>query len=146
MTEIPIVVSTEEVTVGGFLDTVSLELDQGPQGPRGSRIFSGPSNPSSLPSDSIYFGGYSSFVQGDLFIITTTSNTGDIYEYQAGTGEGSWVKIVTRWGMNWYTGTGSPEGVVTALVGSLYTNSSGGVSTTLYVKTSGTGSTGWTAK
>lgn len=44
------------------------------------------------------------------------------------------------------TGIGSPEGVVTAPVGSLYTNQSGGASTTLYVKTSGVGNTGWTAK
>lgn len=46
----------------------------------------------------------------------------------------------------WTSGTGSPEGVVTAAPGSLYTNSSGGVSTTLYVKESGTGNTGWVAK
>lgn len=45
-----------------------------------------------------------------------------------------------------YTGAGSPEGVVVAVTGSLYTNTSGGAATTLYVKTSGTGSTGWTAK
>jgi hypothetical protein len=44
------------------------------------------------------------------------------------------------------SGTGSPEGAVTAPVGSLYTRTDGGVSTTLYVKTSGTGNTGWTAK
>lgn len=43
-------------------------------------------------------------------------------------------------------GTGSPEGKVTAVIGTLYVNSSGGVSTTLYVKTSGSGNTGWTAK
>jgi len=43
-------------------------------------------------------------------------------------------------------GTGSPEGVVPAPVGALYTRSDGGASTTLYVKTSGTGSSGWTAK
>lgn len=35
-----------------------------------------------------------------------------------------------------FTGTGSPEGVVGAAMGSLYLNLSGGVSTTLYVKTS----------
>ena len=44
------------------------------------------------------------------------------------------------------SGSGSPEGVVTAPIGSLYTNTAGGASTTLYVKTSGTGNTGWTAK
>ena len=46
----------------------------------------------------------------------------------------------------WTTGTGSPEGVLTAPIGSLYTNLTGSTSTTLYVKTSGTGNTGWTAK
>lgn len=49
-------------------------------------------------------------------------------------------------GLTWSKGVGSPEGVVTAPVGSLYSNTSGGASTTLYVKTSGTGNTGWTAK
>lgn len=144
MTEIPIVVSSESMIVGGVLNTIELELDQGPQGPRGSRVFSGPTVPSSLPADSIYFGGYTSFVQGDLFIVTSSLSTGNIYEYQAGVGQ--WVLIVSRWGLNWYTGTGTPEGVVAAPTGSIYTNTSGGVSTTLYVKTSGTGSTGWTAK
>lgn len=49
-------------------------------------------------------------------------------------------------GITWTSGVGSPEGVVTAPIGSLYSNTSGGASTTLYVKTSGTGNTGWTAK
>lgn len=44
------------------------------------------------------------------------------------------------------SGSGSPEGVVTAVVGSLYLNTAGSTSTTLYVKTSGSGNTGWTAK
>ena len=44
------------------------------------------------------------------------------------------------------TGTGSPEGVVSASVASLYLRTDGGATTTLYVKTSGTGNTGWTAK
>jgi hypothetical protein len=44
-------------------------------------------------------------------------------------------------------GTGSPEGVVTALVGSLYLRTDGGAATTLYVKESSpTPSTGWVAK
>ena len=44
------------------------------------------------------------------------------------------------------SGTGSPEGVVTAGVGTIYLRTDGGVSTTLYVETSGAGNTGWTAK
>ncbi|MCO6437235.1 MAG: hypothetical protein J5J06_09130, partial [Phycisphaerae bacterium] len=46
----------------------------------------------------------------------------------------------------WTSGSGSPESVVTAPVGSLYTRTDGGAATTLYVKESGTGSTGWVAK
>lgn len=46
----------------------------------------------------------------------------------------------------WTSGTGTPEGAVTAIVGSLYTRLDGGASTTLYVKESGTGNTGWVAK
>jgi hypothetical protein len=45
-----------------------------------------------------------------------------------------------------FTGAGTPESVVAAPVGSLYLRTDGSTSTTLYVKTSGTGNTGWTAK
>lgn len=48
--------------------------------------------------------------------------------------------------LKFYTGSGSPEGIVTAGIGSFYTNSAGGAATTLYIKTSGSGNTGWTAK
>ena len=43
------------------------------------------------------------------------------------------------------SGAGSPEGVTTAPIGSLFLRSDGGAGTTLYVKESGTGSTGWVA-
>jgi hypothetical protein len=46
----------------------------------------------------------------------------------------------------WYSASGSPEGAVSAGVGSLYTDSSGGTGTTLYVKESGSGNTGWVAQ
>jgi hypothetical protein len=46
----------------------------------------------------------------------------------------------------WASGTGSPEGVVTAGIGSIYSRTDGGASTSLYVKESGAGNTGWTAK
>lgn len=44
------------------------------------------------------------------------------------------------------SGNGSPEGVVTAPVATLYRRLNGGAGTCLYVKESGTGSTGWVAK
>jgi hypothetical protein len=46
----------------------------------------------------------------------------------------------------WRVGAGTPEGAVTAPVGSLFTRTDGGAGTTLYVKQSGTGNTGWVAK
>ena len=46
----------------------------------------------------------------------------------------------------WRCGAGTPEGAVTAPVGSLYTRTDGGANTTLYVKESGAGNTGWIAK
>lgn len=44
------------------------------------------------------------------------------------------------------SGTGSPEGVVSAIVGALFLRTNGGANTTLYVKESGVGNTGWVAK
>jgi hypothetical protein len=43
-------------------------------------------------------------------------------------------------------GAGTPEGALAAPRGALYTRSDGGAGTTLYVKESGTGNTGWVAK
>lgn len=44
------------------------------------------------------------------------------------------------------SGSGSPQGVLTAPVGTLYGRTDGGANTTLYVKESGTGNSGWVAK
>lgn len=46
----------------------------------------------------------------------------------------------------WTSGTGSPETVVTAPVGSMYTRTDGGANTTLYIKETGAAATGWVAK
>ena len=43
-------------------------------------------------------------------------------------------------------GTGSPENVVTAPVGTHYRRLDGGAGTSTYFKESGTGNTGWVAK
>lgn len=53
-----------------------------------------------------------------------------------------WTTVLTLWGAR----TGSPEGVVTANVGSIYLRSDGGGNTTLYVKETGTDENGWAAK
>lgn len=85
----------------------------------------------------------------------TANGTGGVIKIDSGTGgsaidlQGYVVRLRDHAGANEVyvkTGTGSPEGALAAPVGSLYLNVSGGASTTLYVKTSGTGNTGWTAK
>ena len=43
-------------------------------------------------------------------------------------------------------GSGSPEGVVTAPIGAIYSRTDGGAGTSFYVKESGVGNTGWVAK
>ena len=45
-----------------------------------------------------------------------------------------------------FSGSGSPEGALAAPIGSLYLRSDGGANTTLYIKESGAGNTGWIAK
>ena len=50
-------------------------------------------------------------------------------------------------GISFFTGAGSPAGVVTANPGSVYLNTNGGAGTTLYIKESGVGTNGgWVAK
>ena len=79
-----------------------------------------------------------------------------------GSGSGSWAKVGTdaldltsvdaRYVLQstlnvlLKTGNGTPEGVVTASVGSIYLRLDGSTGTTLYVKETGTGNTGWVAK
>jgi hypothetical protein len=49
-------------------------------------------------------------------------------------------------GPTWSSGTASPEGAVTAPVGSIFSRTDGGANTSFYVKETGTGNTGWIAK
>ena len=79
------------------------------------------------------------WVNGDGTIISATNGyfeTGIRFSTSSGTFQ--------DYGM--FVGTGSPETVVTAGMGSLYLNKSGGAGTTLYVKQSGSGNTGWIGK
>jgi hypothetical protein len=85
-----------------------------------------------------------------LYIAAQTVGTNNWGLYQVGTTTPNFlagpIRMGTTGGPLWQTGSGSPEGAVTAPIGSLYTRTDGGASTTLYVKESGTGDTGWIAK
>jgi len=68
------------------------------------------------------------------------------------------VRIPAEWDARWFAqvfddltrrvkwGAGSPEGAIAAPVGTLYLRTDGGANTTLYIKESGTNSSGWVAK
>lgn len=80
-------------------------------------------------------------------LIPTTDNTVSL-----GTASYRWASLAAKQispGAGtaiWTSSSGSPEGVLTAPVGSLYTRTDGGAGSTLYVKESGSGNTGWVAK
>lgn len=67
----------------------------------------------------------------------STNRWSNVYGYNIRAGDGTAF---------WTTATGSPEGVITAPVGSIFTRLNGGAGSTLYVKESGAGNTGWVAK
>jgi hypothetical protein len=97
-----------------------------------SRIFYQPS----------IFGGLST---GQTFFPSGTPQIfGDQINFNSSAGQINWD--VGGSNRKWLVGTGTPEGAVTAPVGSLFTRSDGGAGTTLYIKESGTGNTGWVAK
>ncbi len=92
-----------------------------------------------------------------FFVNTSTSNielslqdisTGVSFDFSEGAGL---VVTGTNIGVTVNTarilsGSGSPEAAITAPVGSLWLRTDGGAGTTLYVKESGAGNTGWVGK
>lgn len=69
--------------------------------------------------------------------------------YSQSTRESVWCggfRFVSSTGPVQKFGAGAPEGAITAAVGSLYLRTDGGAGSTLYVKESGAGNTGWVAK
>lgn len=95
-------------------------------------------NPTGVVLESI--GGVATFrpeTDSDRSLGIASYRWSNAYAEQVRPGDGSPI---------WTSGSGSPEGAVTAPVGSLFTRTDGGAGTTLYVKESGTGNTGWVAK
>ena len=86
--------------------------------------------------------------------LTATNNLSDVASATTsatnlglGTGDSPQFTAVNVGGTAiWTSGTGTPEAAVTAPIGSLFTRTDGGTSTTLYIKESGAGNTGWVAK
>ncbi|WP_010279874.1 pyocin knob domain-containing protein [Paenibacillus senegalensis] len=82
---------------------------------------------------------------------------GDLFRLQALNENELWLRelmevnhdgTVIRFGngnISFFWGSGAPEGATSARIGSFYIRITGGTGTTLYVKRSGTGNTGWHA-
>lgn len=56
------------------------------------------------------------------------------------------IRLTSATGVLWTSGAGTPEGAVTAPVGSIFSRTDGGAGTSFYVKESGAGNVGWVAK
>jgi hypothetical protein len=82
------------------------------------------------------------FTYGDANVTVHRFTAGNISLVAAGAS----LVFTGNSGVIWRTGAGTPEGAVTAPVGSLFTRTDGGANTTLYIKESGVGNTGWVAK
>lgn len=107
-------------------------------------------------TNTLYAGVHTPFGVDQAFI--GTPNSVSLHFYVAGIDVGNWDTsgnfiigtsgkgVVLPGGVTWVSGTGSPEGVVTAPVGSLFSRTDGGAGTSLYVKESGSGNTGWAGK
>jgi hypothetical protein len=112
-----------------------------------------------LNTNSIYINNFDFSVTPDLArnmvlrsndgleLIPISSAGGDaLTMWTSGTGKGVSLKNNSGTEVSkilW--GSGTPEAAVTAPVGSLFLRSDGGTDTTLYIKESGTGNTGWAA-
>ena len=77
---------------------------------------------------------------GNLLLKTNVDNNVDTLQVSGGVAiSGALVSFNVR------RGTGSPEGVVNATLGTIYQRTDGGTSTSVYIKETNTGNTGWTA-
>ncbi len=88
------------------------------------------------------------FRAGSASILNLTSDGQATFTNSAGNG---WTSINLRIdgsgnNIRILQGAGTPEGSITARVGSLYMRNDGGANTTFCVKESGTGNTGWVCK
>lgn len=96
---------------------------------------------SGIPPDSTATLNSNLFLDNNITSNATAANLTEFIEYRfpgAIGVQGTDAKL--------YSGVGTPEGAVAAIIGSLYMRTDGGANTSLYVKESGVGNTGWVAK
>jgi hypothetical protein len=94
-----------------------------------SNNFSGCTNSDWMPLGTNAIGARVSVIGSVLTNGTVTQNT---------------IDTASKWIEKW--GTGTPEGVVAAGIGSIFHRTDGGAGTSLYIKEAGASTTGWVAK
>lgn len=90
-----------------------------------------------------------SIANANLAIATSSPAPGNWNVYSTSSRDNLWYgkqRYLSSTGPIQAFGVGSPEGVVTAPVGSYYGRTDGGAGSSFYVKESGTGNRGWVAK
>ena len=80
---------------------------------------------------------------GDVLSSMTPSD-GDVLTYDTTNGWQS--ETISGTAATITSGTGTPESVGTAPIGSMFLRTDGGAATTLYIKETGAGNTGWVGK
>lgn len=90
------------------------------------------------------------YINGNVEFSTLANNDFIVYDAVDGRWENQSLSAVKSVmgipsDLTWYSGSGDPEGVVTATVGCLYSNIDDSATDTLFVKKSGIGDTGWIA-
>lgn len=89
-TSIDVLVSSGDITVLGPPTQLDVQLDVGPQGQRGSQIYTG----SGLPSSST-IADYSSILPGDLYINTSPgANYSYLYQYVVRPAGNEWISVL----------------------------------------------------
>ena len=139
--------------VGSFVDVDTIDGVQ-IANPIITRFTNGVKTTSNTPTKSVLLGGWTCSTVSN--VITDATKIAGYYPdgvFNSGTHNGQnaiFVNVTsgkfTNGTVTWTSGTTSPEGNVTAPVGSIYSNTNGGAGTSFYVKESGSGNTGWVGK
>lgn len=104
--------------------------------------------PGGIPVDLLWSGtgspeGVVTAAVGSIYLQTDGLDGATLWLKTSGVGNTGWVVLHANALTNIYNGTGSPEGVVTAAVSSIYLQTDGALGNVLWLKSTGSGNTGW---
>ena len=96
MTEIPIIVTQDNLNIAAFASVLELSIDQGSRGERGSLIFSGEGDPpTSPPPSNPLFNNVDMFQSGDLYINLSSTGYSWLYKYEDIPSAPTWTPVIS---------------------------------------------------